>query len=165
METGTEILLARMKDHPEEFVNDNRALHDELRWDRVLRDAREHLPKEDIDALDAGIKQLYVDRFNERVLKVLAGESEQEETVKYKASGRYAAGATDPRVLFGGATVKAEGSQVDAHREYMNEMARQQNLMNQMEMDQARRQMNSAQNTLGRGISSFGNIFKFGRAD
>lgn len=162
MEMGTEILLARMKDHPEEFVNvENRALgYDGLRWDRVLRDAREHLPKEDVDALDAGMRQLYVDRFNERVLKTLAGESEQEETVKYKASGRYAAGATDPRVLFGSATVKAEGSQVDAHREYMNEMARQQNLMNQMEMDQARTR-NSAQNMANIGRS----FFKFGRAD
>jgi hypothetical protein len=81
--------------------------------------------------------------------------------VKYKASGRYATGFTDPRGLFG-AEVEAHA---DAHREYMNEMARQQNLMNQMEMDQARRQMNSAQNTLWRGLSSFGNIFKFGRAD
>jgi hypothetical protein len=79
MEIGTEILLARMKDHPEEFINlRNMALGlSDLRWDRLLRDAKEHLPKEDTDALEAGIKQLYIDRFNERVLKTLAGESEQ----------------------------------------------------------------------------------------
>jgi hypothetical protein len=163
MEMGTEILLARMKDHPEEFVNiDNRALgYDGLRWDRVLRDAREHLPKEDVDALDAGIKRLYVDRFNERVLKTLAGESEQEETVKYKASGRYAAGATDPRVLFGSATVKAEGSQIGPMQQVlMQERQMQERLMNQMEMDQARTR-NNGQNMANIGRS----FFKFGRAD
>ena len=143
MEMGTEILLARMKDHPEEFINiDNRALRlDELRWDRVLRDAREHLPKEDVEALEAGMKQLYIDRFNERVLKVLAGESEPEQpegTITYKTKGRYTTGLP-----------------VDAHEEYMKQK--------QYEMDQMRRQMNNAQNTLGEGISSFKNFF--GRAD
>jgi hypothetical protein len=153
METGTEILLARMKDHPEEFINiDNRAMgYDGPRWDRVLRDAREHLPKEDVDALDAGIKRLYVDRFNERVLKVLAGESEQEDTLKYKASGRYSTGVTDVRGLF--------GNPVDAHEEYMKQK--------QYEMEQQRRLMNSAQNTLSQGLMNGMSPLKnfFGRAD
>jgi hypothetical protein len=148
MEMGTEILLARMKEYPEEFINDNRAIHDGLRWDRVLRDSRDHLPKEDIDALDAGIKQLYIDRFNERVLKTLAGESEPEqteETITYKASGRY--GIPDPRALY--------GNPVDAHEEYKKQMK-------QYEMEQ-QRQMNIA-NTLGQGLSNgangmFGSLF------
>ena len=167
--------MARMKEYPEEFINvNNIALgYDGLRWDRVLRDSRDHLPKEDVDALDAGIRQLYIDRFNERVLKTLAGESEPEqtkETITYKASGRYATGAigaSDPRGMFG-------TPQADAHQEYMNEMARQQNLMSQMEMQQQRHLMNQmkmdqarsrnrAQNTGVGGM--FGNIFKFGRAD
>ena len=153
METGTEILLARMKEYPEEFINiDNRAMgYDGPRWDRVLRDAREHLPKEDVDALDAGIKRLYVDRFNERVLKVLAGESEQEDTLKYKASGRYSTGVTDVRGLF--------GNPVDAHEEYMKQK--------QYEMEQQRRLMNSAQNTLSQGLMNGMSPLKnfFGRAD
>jgi hypothetical protein len=105
------------------------------------------------------MKQLYIDRFNERVLKTLAGESEPEQTegtITYKASGRYATGAigtTDVRGLF--------GNPVDAHEEYKKEMARQQNLMNQMEMEQQRQMMNSKNSTGG----MFGNIFKFGRAD
>jgi hypothetical protein len=149
MEMGTEILLARMKEYPEEFINvNNIALgYDGLRWDRVLRDAREHLPKEDVDALDAGMKRLYVDRFNERVLKVLAGESEPEQTegtITYKTQGRYQTGVIDSRGLY--------GNPVDAHEEYMKQK--------QYEMDQQRRQMNSAQNTLSNGVSGmFGNIF------
>jgi hypothetical protein len=158
METGTEILLARMKEYPEEFINiDNRAMgYDGPRWDRVLRDAREHLPKEDVDALDAGIKRLYVDRFNERVLKVLAGESEQEETVKYKASGRYSTGVTDTRGLF--------GNPVDSiDEEFRKQLGQYEAEQQRRMMDSQRRQMNSAQNTLGQGISSFKNFF--GRAD
>jgi hypothetical protein len=163
MEMGTEILLARMKEYPEEFINvENRALgYDGLRWDRVLRDAREHLPKEDVDALDAGMRRLYIDRFNERVLKTLAGESEPEQTegtITYKASGRYATGAigaSDPRALFG-------TPQADAHQEYMNEMARQQKLMNQMEMQQQRQMMNSKNQVNTGGMSSLKNFFSRG---
>jgi hypothetical protein len=162
MEMGTEILLARMKEYPEEFINDNRVRRlDGLRWDSVLREAREHLPEEDVKALEAGMKQLYIDRFNERVLKVLAGESEPEQpegTITYKATNRYAAGGgmADPRGLFG-AQVE---TQVDAHREYMNEMARQQGLMHEIERE-TQRARNSAKNMANIGRS----FFKFGRAD
>jgi len=149
MEMGTEILLARMKEHPEEFVNDNSVRRlDGLRWDSVLRDAREHLPEEDVKALEAGMKQLYIDRFNERVLKVLAGESEPEQpegTITYKTQGRYQTGVTDTRGLF--------GNPVDAHEEYMKQK--------QYEMDQQRRMMNNAHNMANIG----GSFFKFGRAD
>ena len=154
MEMGTEILLARMKEYPEEFINvNNIALgYDGLRWDRVLRDAREHLPKEDVDALDAGIKRLYVDRFNERVLKTLAGESEPEQTegtITYKTQGRYTTGFTDPRGLFGNVPVE------HIEEEYQKQLK-------QYEMEQQRRMMNSAQNTAGMGISSFKNFFSRG---
>ena len=151
MEMGTEILLARMKEYPEEFINVNDIAlgYDGLRWDRVLRDARDHLPKEDIVALDAGIKQLYVDRFNERVLKVLAGESEQEESegnMTYKTQGRYTMGMTN--------------ALADAHLEHKKHIMEQQRQMN-IAQNIAQ---NSAQNTLWQGLSNgangmFGNIF------
>jgi len=160
MEMGTEILLARMKDHPEEFINLNdKEVYNGLRWDRVLHESRDHLPEEDRKALDAGMKQLYIDRFNERVLKTLAGESEPEqteETIKYKTQGRYATGFTDPRGLFGGAPVKAEGVQISAqHQQLMAEQQRH--------MEQHRRMMNNAaQNSLGVGLSgmSFEDYYK-----
>jgi hypothetical protein len=162
MEMGTEILLARMKEYPEEFINTkNIALGlNDLRWDKVLREGREYLPKEDVEALEAGIKQLYIDRFNERVLKTLAGESEPEQTegtIKYKAQGRYGqiTPMSDPRALFG-------NPQADAHQEYMNEMARQQDLMNQMEMQQQRQMMNSKNQVNTGGMSSLKNFFSRG---
>ena len=154
MEMGTEILLARMKEYPEEFINqENKALgYEGLRWNRVLRDAREYLPKEDVDALDAGMKRLYIDRFNERVLKTLAGEAvyESEDTLTYKTQGRYTTGMTnaiaDARSIYGSLPA-------DAHEEYKKQMK-------QYEMEQQRRQMNNAQNTLSNGANGmFGNIF------
>jgi hypothetical protein len=146
MEMGTEILLARMKEYPGEFVNqEDKALgYDGLRWDRVMRDARDYLPKEDVEALDAGMKQLYVDRFNERVLKTLAGESEPEQTegtITYKAQGRYTTGMTN--------------ALADAHLEHNKQMVeRQRQMMNAAQ--------NSAQNAVGNGangMSLFGSLF------
>ena len=97
METGTEIILQRMKDCPEEFPNEGELYG---KWGRLIHDARNVLPKEDIEALDASYKRLLLDRFNENVLKALAGEVEPE-MIKYKAEGRYATGWSDPRVFVG----------------------------------------------------------------
>ena len=99
MQVGTEILLARMKEYPEEFLDIRKG----LKWDRVLMDARSCLPSDEIAALDAMLKQLNIDRFNEDVLRTLAGE-EQPENLKYKASERYSTGWTDPRVVLGPTT-------------------------------------------------------------
>jgi hypothetical protein len=81
MQTGTEILLARMKEYPDEFFPDLNSY--DSRWGNIIDEARSCLPKEDIEALDEGYRQLRIDRFNERVLARLAGEDKQpEETLK-----------------------------------------------------------------------------------
>jgi hypothetical protein len=104
MQVGTEILLARMKDYPEEFLG----IHGGMKWDRILADARACLPNDEVAALDAMFKQLTVDRFNEDVLKTLAGE-EQPETLKYKASGQYVTGWTDPQAMMKGQNSALQG--------------------------------------------------------
>jgi hypothetical protein len=98
MQVGTEILLARMKEYPEEFI----VYGYDSRWGNLIDDAKHYLPKEDVEALDEGYRQLRVDQFNERVLARLAGEDKQqqpEETMTIKASGRYTTGLSDPRAL------------------------------------------------------------------
>lgn len=98
MQVGTEILLARMKEYPEEFIIDEGDVIG--RWERVMRDARNYLPEEDLKAIDEAYRQIHIDKFNERVLKVLAGEDTPEkETVVYNTKGRYATGWSDPRML------------------------------------------------------------------
>lgn len=116
MQVGTEILLARMKEYPDEFFTGGY----ESRWAGIVDDARRYLPKEDVEALDAGYSQMQVDRFNERVLARLAGEDKQvEETMTIKASGRYSLGTTDPRVLYEQA-IKQKQYEADQQRMMMN---------------------------------------------
>jgi len=99
METGTEILIARMASHPEEFVEG--ALN---KWTRVMDMANGCLPEEDLQALGNAYKKAKIERFNGEVLATLAGERElltvSENTVRYQAKDRYATGLTDPRNLF-----------------------------------------------------------------
>ena len=96
MQVGTEILLARMKECPEEFMRSSK-------WDKLLGEARNCLPKNDIEALEEGLRQINVDWFNEAVLKTLAGEPLEAQTqyhpgtMTYKSRERYATGWTDPR--------------------------------------------------------------------
>jgi len=130
METGTQILLQRMKDFPEEFANDGELFG---KWERTLTGYKEILPREDVEALDAAYKQMRIDRFNERVLKTLAGEEPKQETITYKTSGRYAGGFSDPRA-FASAVAKGEGQMIsdhiDAHRLMVN--ARELEIQNDM---------------------------------
>jgi hypothetical protein len=96
METGTEILIARMASHPEEFVEG--ALN---KWTRVMDMANGCLPEEDLQALGNAYKKAKIERFNGEVLATLAGERElltvPENTVRYQAKERYSTGWADPR--------------------------------------------------------------------
>ena len=114
MEIGTEILLKRIKDCPEEFADND--IHGIGRWSRVLNAARECLPREEADAINKAMeesrKQYMLDRFNEQVLKTLAGENTDTELDPLKreyairapftggvisSSQQYGHGWTDPR--------------------------------------------------------------------
>ena len=112
MQTGTQILLERMKTNPEEFPSEGEIAG---KWSAIMRDAMNYLPKEDREALDIAYRQVQVDRYNERVLRRLTGEEDNREgvTLKYQAKERYAAGWSDARGVFGNAVVKAEGQVVN----------------------------------------------------
>ena len=98
METGTEILIARMASHPEEFVDGVLS-----KWARII-DKTECLPDEDKQAIREAFNRAKIEHFNGEVLATLAGEREQlgtaDNTIRYKAKDRYATGLTDPRNLF-----------------------------------------------------------------
>ena len=145
METGTQIILQRMIDCPEEFPSEGEY---HSKWGRLIQDARNYLPKEDIEALDAGYKQLLIDRYNERVLRTLAGESGnlEESYPTIKASKQYAIGATDPRGLFGNAIAKQEGAMVGTLQDHA---AQHNQRVEQLKVEQAR----AMQNSYGTGTS------------
>jgi hypothetical protein len=111
METGTQILIERMKTHPEEFLEGKIS-----KWAEVMHMANDCLPDEDREALKQAYTQAKVERFNGEVLATLAGERNPVvETLKYKASERYSQGLTDPRGLFGSAVAKQEGQRIYDH--------------------------------------------------
>ena len=99
METGTEILIARMASHPEEFVEGLAS-----KWARAMAMANDCLPDEDKQALKEAFNRAKIEHFNGEVLATLAGEREPlgtaDNTIRYQAKDRYATGLTDPRNLF-----------------------------------------------------------------
>ena len=118
MLTGLEILLARMKTNPEEFLVEDRAPHDgEVfggKWSDLIDYAWRIGTEDERGAIQEARKEFLRDDFNERVFKRLAGEEKQgtlksEAVLKY--SGRYATGHSDPRGgLFGSALSGAVGT-------------------------------------------------------
>ena len=84
MLSGLEILLARMKDYPEEFTNSDGV------WRRMIKDVLPYLDKDEMVALEYGIKEIMRDKFNESVLSQLAGvgvqQPEQEKSASVIAS-------------------------------------------------------------------------------
>ena len=107
MLTGLDILLARMKTNPEEFLVEGRVPHDgEIfggKWSDLFDYAWRVSTEDERAMIQEARKEFLRDDFNERVFKRLAGEENVKETVTYKASGRYATGHSDPRGgLFGG---------------------------------------------------------------
>jgi hypothetical protein len=98
---GVQILLKRMESHPEEFK-------DRGKWEIVTRAVFAHkegnfaeawtvrsLTHAEIDALHAGCVKIYRLSFDEYVMKEILAEPE--ETLKYRATERYAQSWTDPR--------------------------------------------------------------------
>lgn len=67
MLNGLEILIARMKTHPEEFVLDGR-------WADLIAKVDKHLTEEERQAVKDGFTGIARDTFNEVIMKAIAGE-------------------------------------------------------------------------------------------
>lgn len=71
MNEGVQILLARMKSHPDEFC-------DGLKWEGILDSLRagqlDFLEAVEVKALKNGLKDMYRDRFTAKVLVALTQE-------------------------------------------------------------------------------------------
>lgn len=95
MLTGLEILIARMKDHPEEFLM-------QRKWDELIEHYGQYFIEEELNAYKAARSEMMRDLFNEAVLKRLAGEEDDMgKTQPGPATGRQAFGWTDPRAMYG----------------------------------------------------------------
>jgi hypothetical protein len=128
MEIGTEILLKRIQDCPEEFADHD--IHGMGRWSRVLNAAQDCLPLDESEAIKKAIgesrRQHMLDKFNEQVLKTLAGENTDTDPDRQSYltslnntftggvianSQKYSSGWTDPRgVLSQGGVLSQSGN-------------------------------------------------------
>lgn len=101
MSEGARILIEAMKTNPEEFMPEGK-----YNW--VLNAltaprssyALPMLSTRDHDLILTAVERYIIEpQFTERVVKTTLGVDEQEETMRFKAEGRYAFGHTDPRAL------------------------------------------------------------------
>ena len=105
MLTGLEILIARMKDHPDEFLM-------RRKWDELIEHYGEYFTEEELNAYKAARGEMMRDLFNEAVLKRLAGE-EDSDVEKARATVGKMVGATYPRGMYGQAIARQEGQLVN----------------------------------------------------
>ena len=103
---GVALLLERMKTNPEEFTGENA---EGSKWSLLISSYEQHLSKEDRDALNAGIDKILQQRFTERVLEELVDPTQNTLTKILREKAKFGA---IPDGMFGGATIKAEGSTV-----------------------------------------------------
>jgi hypothetical protein len=126
MLTGLDILLARMKTNPEEFLYDGAVPNEgEVfggKWSDLISYAWRVANEEERQALEDARKEFYRDDFSERVMKRLAGEEVKQEISPYilKGSSINAIHPLQNSVQnlaiqgggFGQAQIKAEGQPV-----------------------------------------------------
>ena len=176
MEIGTEILLKRIQDCPEEFADHD--IHGIGRWTRVLNAAKECLPKEELDAIkkamDESRRQYLLDKFNEHVLKTLAGETDTEsDRQSYLTTGavnstftngvitnsqQYGHGWTDPRGMLSGGLLSQGGNSAQ-------NLSQQEMMQKQYAASQATAEMHAryAAKEANAGSAGFWSRLGFGR--
>lgn len=96
MLSGLEIVLARIKDYPDEIS----------KWIGLVEDYKEHFTKEERQAWQETVTHAQRERFNERVLKRLAGDEIQDRVSALEAVN----------------TVISTGSYIDPRLAYRNPM-------------------------------------------
>jgi hypothetical protein len=71
MNAGVEIILERIKTHPEEFCNKGGGKIVNGKWSRVLENYGGHLEQEDIDAINNAVDKVQQNYFTEEVMTIL----------------------------------------------------------------------------------------------
>ena len=156
MLTGLDILLARMKTNPEEFLTkDGTVPYDgEIfggKWSDLLDYAWRVATDDEREMIKKARDEFYRDDFNERVFKRLAGEEKQgekEETMKIRMGARYSISQSDPRGgLFGagvgnGGTVNTTTRMIGSQTiEEWEQQQKQQQLYAQIQQEAAKEEM------------------------
>jgi hypothetical protein len=110
MNDGVKILLARMKTHPEEFIYNPH--EDANKWSVLLNSFRHCFTKEEINALDEGVRNIERDRFTQLVMTELLDpheDAQQElDLVRRYQQAKTTAASNTPQILPGSITYTSE---------------------------------------------------------
>ena len=68
MHPAVETILSRMKSHPDEFVNSGK-------WTQAIGDYKKWFTKEELDAVNEGLRELRMGQFQERIFKILTDDT------------------------------------------------------------------------------------------
>ena len=68
MHPAVETILSRMKSHPDEFVNSGK-------WTQAIGDYKKWFTKEELDAVNEGLRGLRMGQFQERIFKILTDDT------------------------------------------------------------------------------------------
>jgi len=103
MNAGVELLLERMKTHPEEFTEQGK-------WVGIMQDIHKYAEKEESDTLNSALRSLMMQKVTERVLEGLVDpkDSNLKELLKAKLNATPLGGATPVRSS--GLTLTTDGS-------------------------------------------------------
>jgi hypothetical protein len=104
---GVALLLERMKTNPEEFVNERGFAYS--KWGSLIGSYKEFLEPEDQKTITNALNTLLQQKFTEKVLEELVDPTQNTLTKILREKARLGA---IPDGMFGGATIKAEGSTV-----------------------------------------------------
>jgi len=116
MSEGARILIEAMKTNPEHFEPGNK-YHWVVQQLTGLRTGH-GMSTRDYAVLKAAYDRYVIESiFTESVIKTTLGVDEQEETLRFKAEGRYMFGHTDPRVLL---MNKAQATREEIMRNIIN---------------------------------------------
>ena len=117
MLTGVEILLERMKTHPEEFLGIE-GLYS--KWGRVMAMGRDFFTEEERIALDNGLIGAKREAFNGEVLRVLTGNDEPNQ---YATTAGYAMNMGAPSKMIAPASMVKQARQI-LEKEFDKEYAK-----------------------------------------
>ena len=79
MNEGVQILIERVKTHPEEFVFEDDHPFKESKWRNIIQQYKDYLPKEDIEALQGAINAVIQEKFTAKVMEELLDPKVEEQ--------------------------------------------------------------------------------------
>jgi hypothetical protein len=104
MNEGVQILIERVKTHPEEFVFEEQNPFKDSKWRNLIQHYKDYLPKEDVEALQGAINQVIQEKFTAKVMEELLDPKVEEQLTLNPYS------TSTGNVILGGGTTHARSS-------------------------------------------------------